>query len=168
MIAQTATATLLPQVIDGEGDGDDGSGRFPLEAVIGGAILLAVVGYIALYLGGVIATERYARGFVVDTCPVCRRGQLQVETRQTRLFGIPSPRRIVRCTECRSVLREVGTRRWRYAVDPVENAAVYERFNGREIDEETLVQLANQPLAADAPKPRPPVEPPTFVDTDDQ
>jgi hypothetical protein len=91
---------------------------------------------------------------------------LSVENRQTRFLGIPAPRRIVRCDTCRSVLREVGSGRWRYAVDPVENAALYERYNGREIDEGQLAELINLPATRDV-TPKPPVEPPTFVDHDD-
>jgi hypothetical protein len=74
-----------------------------------------------------------------------------VETKQDRLLGIPRPRRTVRCTECRSVLREVGNRRWRYAVDPMENPALYKHYNGREIDDATLVEI----------------EPPSFTDEED-
>ncbi len=73
----------------------------------------------------------------------------------------------MRCDVCRSVLRETGDGRWRYAIDPVVNAALYERYNGREIDEADLVKLAQQPIASDT-TPRPPAQPPTFIDHDDQ
>jgi hypothetical protein len=113
------------------------------------------------------AAARYANGFVIDQCPVCRQGHLTVESRQNRLLGIPRPRRIVRCDVCRSVLRETGERRWRYAIDPVVNAALYERYNGREIDEADLVKLFLQPIAPDT-SPKLPADPPAFIDHDDQ
>jgi hypothetical protein len=93
---------------------------------------------------------------------------LSVETRQERFFGIPRARRTVHCDHCRSVLRETGYRQWRYAVDPVVNQAMYERYNGQALDEDTLAKLAEKPLTgATAAKPRAPFEPPTFVDHDD-
>jgi hypothetical protein len=64
------------------------------------------------------------------------------------------------------MLRETDDRRWRYAIDPVANAALYERHNGREIDEDDLVKLAQQPVAAGT-APKPPGEPPTFIDHDE-
>jgi hypothetical protein len=139
-------------------------GGLPLEAVVGGAGLLLVLAYAGLYWLGLRDLERYAGGFVVSRCPVCGRGNLTVETRPERFLGIPRGRRIVRCTECRSVLREVGSRRWRYAVDPIENPALYRQFNGREIDEETLAGLAKS--AASAAPPRP-TTPPVFFEDDD-
>ncbi len=120
--------------------------RFPLEAVIGGLVLLLVLIYVGLYLRGLAAANRYANGFVIDQCPVCRRGELIVESTPKRTFGIPGARRTVRCTHCRSVLREVGERRWRYAVDRMENVPLYDRLNNREIDEETLKLLLANPV----------------------
>jgi hypothetical protein len=105
--------------------------------VIAGLLLYAV-----LYGLGLSATQRYQAGFVVRTCPVCGRGELSVETRTERLLGIPIPRHTVRCNVCRSVLRETRRGRWRYAVDPLENPALYERWNGKEITEPEIVQLA--------------------------
>jgi hypothetical protein len=141
--------------------------QIPVEALVGGAGLLAVLGYVGLYLRGVASVDRYTGGFVVERCPVCRRGELTTETRQDRVLGIPRARRTVRCSVCRSVLRETGPRRWRYAVDRIENPTMYERFNGREIDDNTLQSLMNQPIMPGEPRPRPPVTPPTFVDDDD-
>lgn len=139
-------------------------GNLPLEALVAGSALLLMSGYIVLYLRGLAAVGRYKDGFVITRCPVCHRGELSIDSRQDRIFGIPRARRTVRCTECRSVLRETGSRRWRYAVDPVENPNVYSRFNGSEINESTLKSLQSSPI-------RPPkvVEPryaPRFVDDD--
>jgi hypothetical protein len=137
-----------------------------IEAVIGALGVIAVLAYVALYLRGMSAMERYSDGFVIDECPVCQRGQLTVDDRQTRMLGIPRPRRIVRCDVCRSVLREVGSRRWRYAVDPIENPPMYQRFNGREIDEEVLMMLSERPIPPDGSVPDEPLTPPSFVDED--
>jgi hypothetical protein len=92
---------------------------------------------------------------------------LQVETRHERFMGIPRPRHIVRCDSCRSVLREVRRGHWRYAVDPAENAPMFRQYNGREIDEGTLLRLASQPKPSVSPQPRPPTTPPSFIDDDE-
>jgi hypothetical protein len=133
------------------------------ETVVGGLGVVAVLLYIAFYLRGAAAVERYAGGFVVERCPVCHDGRLTVDTRQDRLLGIPRARRTVRCDSCRSVLRETGHRRWRYAVDRLENPAMYERFNGQEVDEQTLKELLRQPVVPVSG----PVTPPSFVDGED-
>lgn len=140
-------------------------GRLPVELIVGGGLLALLLVYVGLYWRGLSSLERYAGGFVIDDCPVCRSGRLTVETRQDRVFGIPRARSTVRCSACRSVLREAGYRRWRYAVDRIENPALYERFNGRVVDEETLKSLASQPTAPPpAPRPYTPAKPPTFED----
>lgn len=145
------------------------NGGVRLEAIVGILLLVLVLTYIALYWRGLGAAERYAGGFVAEHCPVCGRGKLAVETRQERLMGIPRPRHTVRCDTCRSVLRETGYRRWRYAVDPMENADLYKRYNGQEIDEQTLVHLPIQPTRnPNAPIPRPPASPPSFLDDDER
>jgi hypothetical protein len=132
--------------------------------------LLLVLVYIGFYWRGLVAAERYSKGFVVHRCPACDRGDLLVEMKQDRFLGIPRPRRTVRCTECRSVLREVGYRRWRYAVDPMENPALYKHYNGREIDDNTLVEIARQPHSPEGvpAQPRSPISPPSFMDDEDR
>ncbi|MBZ0295924.1 MAG: hypothetical protein K8L99_25415 [Anaerolineae bacterium] len=157
------TPTLEPETVP-----PDGGGRFPFEAAIGGLLLAAILGYVALYLRGVAIADRYAKEFMLETCPVCGRGELLVEVRQERWFGIPRARRIVRCTECRSVLRETGDHRWRYAIDPLENPALYRRYNGQEIDDETLMTLATNPPEDTPDEPQPPVTPPSFIDDEDE
>ncbi len=112
-----------------------------IEAVVGAIILVAVLIYALLYWRGLVGLERYDDGFVIDRCPVCDRGDLIVETRQERVLGIPTARRTVRCSQCRSVLRETGNRRWRYAIDPVENHDLYQQLNGQELDEPGLIEL---------------------------
>jgi len=156
----TATPTISA------GSGNEG-GRFPIEAAVGGLILLAVLAYVGLYLRGAAAAERYKNGFVIDRCPVCQRGHLVVEGRSERFLGIPRPRRMVRCTECRSLLRETSNRYWRYAVDRIENPVMYERFNGREIDDSTLKTLEKEPIRPATPHPKSPTTPPKFVEDDE-
>lgn len=141
-------------------------GNVSIEAVVAGVVLLLILTYMGLFWRGLIATGRYAKGFVIRRCPVCERGYLGVETRQERFLGIPRPRRTVQCSECRSVLRETGNRRWRYAVDPIENADMYRYFNGQEVEEQTLIDLANHPDHVRGNIIRPPSEPPNFVDDD--
>ncbi|MCS7071589.1 MAG: hypothetical protein NZM00_08795 [Anaerolinea sp.] len=70
---------------------------------------------------------------------------------QKRVLGIPRVRTTVRCANCRSILREVAPRHWRYAVDHNYSLTLYHRFNGKVIDEATLIALGE-----DAPPPRPP------------
>ncbi len=118
----------------------------PIEAILAGGALGIIILYVLLYLRGQAAVDRYTNGFVVDTCPVCRKGHLEVETRIVRWMGIPRPRRTVRCDNCRSLLRETGNHRWRYAVDKLANLAMYDRYNGLEVDERTLQKLAENPI----------------------
>jgi uncharacterized protein YgiM (DUF1202 family) len=111
-----------------------------------GAIALGTGGilglmYLGLFAQGLATVRRYHQGFVIEKCPVCERGTLTVETRPQRVFGIPGVKRTVRCSECRSVLREKGTQRWLYAVDRIENPVLYERYNGREITDSELKTL---------------------------
>jgi hypothetical protein len=42
---------------------------------------------------------------------------------------------------------------------------MYERYNGREIDDSTLLALARDPVPPDG---RTPVQPPAFVDEDEE
>jgi len=139
--------------------------RVPPEAIVGVGLLTLVLLYIGLYWRGLTAVDRYAAGFVIEECPVCKSGHLIVDTRVDRFIGIPRPRSTVRCDNCKSILRESGARRWRYAVDRAANPSIYARWNGREIDEETLKTLSDQPLVP-PPNVRPPTTPPAFVDDD--
>ncbi len=158
----TAVPTPVPESpLPGEGGG------LPLEAIIGLLLLLLLLFYIVLYWRGLAAIDRYANGFVIDRCPVCGQGHLSVETRHERFLGIPRPRRIVRCDNCRSVLRETGYRRWRYAVDPLDNPELYRRWNGQEIDEAVLIDSLQKGRSAGTPAPRPPAQPPDFTDEEE-
>ncbi|MEQ8677475.1 MAG: hypothetical protein RLP44_14260 [Aggregatilineales bacterium] len=149
-------------------DPDDGGFNFPIEALIGGILLLLILVYVGFYLRGIAATERYKNGFLIEQCPVCREGTLHHDMKVDRVFGIPRPKRIVRCDNCRSVLRETGNGWWRYAVDRLANPTMYDRFNGREIDNDTLRMIDKQPIKADDTTIGGQSTPPTFIDGEDE
>jgi hypothetical protein len=145
-------------------------GGIPTELIAGLFGIGALITYGVLYLHGAQAVDRYQSGFVVDVCPVCRQGHLVVENKQERILGIPRPRRIVRCTNCRSTLREAGTRRWRYAVDRLDSPLLYERLNGQILDEDTLKVLSQDPtsLARFTPGVKMPPVKPQFIDDEER
>jgi hypothetical protein len=126
--------------------------------------------YAALYWRALAKADRYKKGFVIPRCPICRQGDLVVETRRERLFGIPRPRHTVYCTHCRSLLRESGDRVWRYAVDPLDNPALFQRLNGQLLTEDDLRVVAQQSAEShvEPPAPRDPPVPPQFVDEEEQ
>ena len=120
----------------GTPDADNGP-----ATLIGILALLGIVVYGVLYWRGAVAVDRYKDGFIIHSCPVCGRGDLEVETRVTRIAGIPRPSHTIRCDSCRSLLREVRPGRWRYAVDPMENADLFARYNGKVLSEAELRTL---------------------------
>ena len=136
--------TAVPPTTDGPDTPASSRPLLPPEAIIGLGIFVLVLIYVGLYVQGLNAAARYRDGFIIERCPVCQRGHLTVELRQERWMGLPSGRHTVRCDECRSVLREIGPRRWRYAVDRIENPSFYERFNNREVSEMVLRQIGLQ------------------------
>jgi hypothetical protein len=108
-------------------------------------LILFVLGYAGLYLRGALVVDRYRSGFVIEGCPVCEQGTLSVDTRTARVLGVPRlKQRMVRCNNCRSVLREVQPQKWRYAVDPLDNEEMYRRLNNQILTERELEQLARQ------------------------
>ena len=119
----------------------------PIVPIIGGVVGIVVISillYVGLYAQGAASAARYEDGFVIEHCPVCGRGKLYMEGRVDSLFGIPRPKRTVRCNVCRSVLREKGSQRWTYAVDRIENPIIYRSYNGREISDTKLKDLRKQ------------------------
>lgn len=160
-----ATPTRLAEIaiteVPPSDDGAVATDRLPIEAIIGGVLFLLVLLYIALYWNGISSADRYADGFVIEDCPVCHAGKLHVESRQERFFGIPFARHTVRCDNCRSILRETGNRRWRYAVDRMENPDMYERYNNREVMTGELAALLVQRQSSATTK-----SVPKFVDDD--
>ncbi|HRL12694.1 MAG TPA: hypothetical protein PKX07_12490, partial [Aggregatilineales bacterium] len=159
-----ATAVIVPPVdtppADGGGETPTGGG-LPPEAIVGGVVIAAVLIYLGFYLRGQAALDRYRGGFAVEICPACRTGHLSVETRTSRVLGVPFARHTARCDTCRSLLRETRPRVWRYAVDRSANPALYERYNNRELTEESLVILSRAWA-----NPSTPVTPPDFVNDD--
>ncbi len=138
----------------------------PREGVIGVVIAALVIAYSVLYAAGAVDAGRYAGGFVIETCPVCQKGQLSVVDRRRRVLGIPRVRRTVHCDYCGSVLRQVGRRRWRYTVDGVENPDLYTRYNGSEIKDSDLVALGVSKRYQMVVEPPENYQPPEYVDED--
>lgn len=143
----TPTGTRVPAVIQSTrtnekpADGDE-DGIAPGLLALGIVVTLLVGGYIVVYAVSAAAVERYAEGFFIHQCPVCFDGNLTMEERGYRVMGIPRVRRAVRCDNCRSVLREVNKRRWRYAVDAAANRELYDALNNKILGEQTLRDLA--------------------------
>jgi hypothetical protein len=106
-------------------------------------LLLLIGAYVAVYALSYASLDRYAAGFILNTCPVCGTGQLEIEERPYRSLGVPRQRRTVHCSDCRSILREVGFRRWRYAVDPHANPALFAEHNGDILNEAQLRALGS-------------------------
>jgi uncharacterized protein YgiM (DUF1202 family) len=120
-----------------------GSGGPPSAAVLlGGGLALAALAYLSLYMVQAANLGRYRDGFTLTICPVCEEGHLYLEERRYRILGIPRVRRVVRCDVCRSVLRQVGRQRWRYAVDGVENPDLYDTLNGYVLTEQRLMEIS--------------------------
>jgi uncharacterized protein YgiM (DUF1202 family) len=143
------TATPLPETLTDETANTDETGGLPLEALLGGGLLLLILLYAGLYLRGLSAVNRYEDGFVIERCPVCGRGTLHLDEKPGRQMGIPTVRRTVRCDECRSVLRETAPHQWRYAVDRLENPELYSQLNNRRLSDDDLKKLSQ---AAAAPE----------------
>jgi hypothetical protein len=141
-----APPTNIPAVRPPQSD-DPAPGGISPELIAAGALILLILGYIALYLRGAATASQYVNGFVIHKCPVCREGNLTVEARTERSLGIPNTKHVVRCDNCRSVIRESGGGRWRYAVDRAANPVMYDRLNNREIREDTLKRLLDSPEA---------------------
>ncbi|MFP4322265.1 MAG: hypothetical protein ACLFTK_07420, partial [Anaerolineales bacterium] len=146
---QTATATptqtATPIQVISAPPADTPSVTVPSPWLGLGALSVLVFGvYLSVYAVNAAALERYAPGFVIRHCPVCQAGQLELDERPYRVLGIPRIRRTVRCDNCRSVLREVGRRRWRYAIDRYASPELFEAYNGHILTEADLAALGAQ------------------------
>lgn len=130
--------------------GEDESSEIDPLILLGLAVFLALSGYILVYALNANALDRYATGFPVRKCPVCHEGHLELEERPYRSLGIPRVRRTIRCDNCRSILREVGWRRWRYTVDPHANNEMFQEHNDSLITEARFLSLAHD-MGGDAP-----------------
>jgi hypothetical protein len=142
------TPIVVPTPSDAAGSSPS-SGIAP-EVIAAALVLLLILGYLGLYMRGQAMAGRYAGGFVISVCPVCREGTLSVEARTERSLGIPTTRHVIRCSNCRSVLRESGGGRWRYAVDRAANPQLFDRLNNREVREDTLRRLLEMPTETPA------------------
>ena len=145
----TSTTTRVPSVIETSRSADSSARNSGDESgmplwILGLGLLatLTIGGYILAYSLSSAGVDRYAEGFILADCPICQEGELELEERPYAVMGIPRVRRAVRCTNCRSVLREVSKRQWRYAIDPSANVALYSEFNNQTIDEHELIELA--------------------------
>lgn len=138
---ETPAPTLTPPLpIEAPVEVEESNPMIPLMALAGVTVAGGLV-YLGAFARAMPELRRYEQGFVRTDCPVCERGALVLEEKRSSTLGIPSVRRTVRCTACRSVLREKNPQHWTYAVDRLENPTVYERFNGREIRDDELKAL---------------------------
>ncbi len=141
----TITPTPAPPIIETTRPSDSNDSDQPISMlllVLGGMVTLLVGGYMVSYSMNAAAMDRYGQGFVINQCPVCEVGHLELEERFNRILFIPRVKRTVRCDHCRSVLREVGKRKWRYAVDPAANPDLYRAMNNQVIHENELYNIA--------------------------
>jgi hypothetical protein len=113
-----------------------------LYLVVGGGLMILAMVYAGVYAVNAANLGRYREGFLLSVCPTCEEGKLFIEDRRYRTLGIPRVRRVVRCGVCRSVVRQVGRGRWRYAVDGTANPALYDEFNGRVLTEDELTAIS--------------------------
>lgn len=130
---QESSPAESPQVSEAPGATPDvGVGRVVLVA----AALLGLV-----ISGGYLISGRAMAGvqrgeFVVTTCPACGEGQLSLAGRRRS--------RVVRCDNCRSVLRQLRNGVWRYAVDPLPDEDFANQHNGQSFSAEELIELAEK------------------------
>lgn len=157
-ITPTATETPIPISVTNQppSTAAETSNKTDPFFLLGIVAIVMLGGYVIIYALNGAAMDRYATGFIMPVCPVCREGHLNIEERPYRSIGIPRVRRTVRCENCRSVLREVGRRRWRYAVDPNANPEMYQEYNNKTVSEAELMNLAPLFSSEDAP--------PTYVE----
>ena len=103
-------------------------------------ILAAVLGaFLSIrFLMSQRKSERHIEsGFIIETCPACRTGKLTLQ-------DMGRGRRVVRCDNCRSVLRQLRGNRWRYAVDSVPDPQFAESHNSEVLSEGDLLELSRQ------------------------
>lgn len=145
-VAQAAESEQNPNTGDSSGAGPveepSSSQGIPTLYLLAGGLALMVVLYAGVYMNQLGSLSRYREGFFLTRCPVCQQGGLYVDERRYRMLGIPRARRTVRCDNCRSVLREVGRRRWRYAVDGAADPELYDKLNGQTISEARLREIS--------------------------
>jgi hypothetical protein len=135
-----ASATPLPEPVVEEAT-PQAPGSAPGLGL--GRVILIAAGIVGLalsarYLFSARASAIYQGGeFVIARCPVCGEGHLSLE-------DMGRSRRVVRCDNCRSVLRQLRSGLWRYAVDPLPDREFADRYNGEALGEDQLKDIAAQ------------------------
>ncbi|MBK9124657.1 MAG: beta-N-acetylhexosaminidase [Chloroflexi bacterium] len=100
--------------------------------------------YGALYTLNARSNGRYRAGVPIERCPACGSTHLHVKAVRRRYVGVPVVRHRVTCEDCGSVLRESTPRRWVYTVSAHANQALHARFNGKLLDDKTLILLQRE------------------------
>ncbi|MCU0497147.1 MAG: beta-N-acetylhexosaminidase [Anaerolineae bacterium] len=117
----------------------------PLPIAFLGMIGLAVMSYGGLYWIARRGLRRYGQGFILQRCPACKQGKLELQLTTRTLLGITwVQKRIVECDHCHSRLREVSPRRWKYTINAAVNADLHRRFHNKVIDEGALRVLDHE------------------------
>ncbi len=111
-----------------------------------GSIALAVfsVLYSQRRASGRRELTRYAEGFPIENCPICRAGDLQLDEKINGALGIPNITRSVRCNNCRSLLREIEPGVWRYNIDPYVNPQIAYKYNTQRFTDADLLMLVRE------------------------
>lgn len=133
-------------------------------AVAAAALILGLTVFLARRGRRKRELMRYRHGYVIQECPVCQQGALQLDERVQRVLGVLVVKRSVRCDTCRSVLRQVRPGRWHYTIDPHANPALADDYNRHEFTDDQLVEFAETAREYEPPREEKPVEPasPTF------
>jgi len=120
VVAPTRLPTVAPTALPGPAPTVQ-AGSTPIWVWLGGGLLLVLALYFWRWLAARRELRRYAEGFVLDACPVCQIGGLNIDRHVSYQLGVPTVRRIVRCDHCNSIIRQMRSGVWRYAVDPHAN-----------------------------------------------
>ncbi|MGF1504591.1 MAG: hypothetical protein ACFB51_05570 [Anaerolineae bacterium] len=107
-----------------------------------GLLFLAILAYAVRFVAGRRERSRYADGFVLEACPVCQIGMLELDEVSRQTLGLVSTRRSVRCDTCRSVMRQIRPGTWRYNMDALFNPALADEYSGRQFSDKALLTLA--------------------------
>jgi hypothetical protein len=130
---------------------------------LGGGVTVLAGLYLVRSLAARRELHRYAGGFPLQRCPACRQGNLHLEEYVSRTLGVPQVRRSVRCSVCRSVLREVKPSTWRYLIDPLADEELAQQYNGQLFREQELLDLADQRGASGPADPAAETPPSAFL-----
>lgn len=138
---------LSPAPVPVEGSAVSLDPRFLTYAALGlGAVTIAILSvlYGQRRSGGRRELARYADGFPIENCPVCREGVLELDEKVNGALGIISVSRSVRCNNCRSLLREIDPGVWRYNIDPYVNPQLAYKYNTQRFTDADLLMLVQE------------------------